>query len=317
MDSFKSVLAAVIPVYLLIIAGAALRKLKVLRLEQEEPIFRLVFSVLNPCLILDRILGASGVRSLSTVTWGIGIGFALTVVSYGLTWIAAGWIGLAQGQGRRTFTLSAGVQNFGYTAIPVVEQLWKSATPMLFVHNLGVELSIWSVGAMLMTGEKKIQWKRLINGPVISVVLGLVMVGTGLDRFLASDPASPNPFRTIMTQLGSGAFPIAILLTGAVMVDMIGKDRPSWKVTLSGCGMRLIVLPAFLLTAAKFLPIPLDLKQVLVVQAAMPAAMTPIMMARLYGGVPGIAVQIVLTTTALSLLSLPVVIVLGRSWLGL
>jgi predicted permease len=121
----------------------------------------------------------------------------------------------------------------------------------------------------------------------------------------------------VITQLGSGAFPIAILLTGAVMVDMLGHERPSPKVILGGCVMRLAILPAFLLTAAKFLPMPLELKQVLVVQAAMPAAMTPIMLARLYGGVPGIAVQIVLATTALSLLSLPVVIVWGKAWLGL
>ena len=44
--------------------------------------------------------------------------------------------------------------------------------------------------------------------------------------------------------------------------------------------MRLVVLPLLLLAAAKFLPAPLALKQVLVVQAAMPSAMTPIMLAK-------------------------------------
>jgi predicted permease len=71
------------------------------------------------------------------------------------------------------------------------------------------------------------------------------------------------------------------------------------------------------LSAAKYLPIATELKQVLVVQAAMPAAMTPIMLARMYGGRPAIAVQVVIFTTVLSVFSLPWVITLGCRWIGL
>ena len=80
--------------------------------------------------------------------------------------------------------------------------------------------------------------------------------------------------------------------------------------------MRLVLAPLVFLSAAKFLPIATELRQVLVVQAAMPAAMTPIILARLYGGRPAIAVQIVVFTTALSLLSLPWIISLGCEWIG-
>jgi predicted permease len=72
-----------------------------------------------------------------------------------------------------------------------------------------------------------------------------------------------------------------------------------------------------ILGAAKFLPIATELKQVLLVQAAMPAAMTPVLFARLYGGRPAVAVQIVVATTLLSLLTLPWVIAWGKAWLGL
>ena len=49
----------------------------------------------------------------------------------------------------------------------------------------------------------------------------------------------------------------------------------------------------------------------------MPSAMTPIMLAKVYGGRPGVAVQIVIATTVVSLLTLPFVIVWGRQWLEL
>lgn len=321
VDTSKAVLAAVLPVYLVILAGAILRKLRVLTVEQDEPVFRLVFNVLYPCLILDKILGSESVRDGAAVVWGIGIGFGLTVLGFAGAWLIAGLLRFQKGGGKRTFTLAAGVQNFGYTAIPVVEQIWAGtgAIAMLFVHNLGVELAIWSVGVMILSGEKTIPWRKLVNGPVISVLLGLVLVGTGLDQVLETGGGHPvgEPVRKAMAWIGAGAFPVALLVTGALVSDLIISERPSPKVVLSGVVVRLAVLPFLLLAAAKFLPVPVALKQVLVVQAAMPSAMTPIMLAKVYGGRPGVAVQIVIATTVVSLFTLPFVIVWGRQWVGL
>ena len=321
VDTSKAVLAAVLPVYLVILAGAILRKLRVLTVEQDEPVFRLVFNVLYPCLILDKILGSESVRDGAAVVWGIGIGFGLTVLGFAGAWLIAGLLRFQKGGGKRTFTLAAGVQNFGYTAIPVVEQIWAGtgAIAMLFVHNLGVELAIWSVGVMILSGEKTIPWRKLVNGPVISVLLGLVLVGTGLDQDLETGGGHPvgEPVRKAMAWIGAGAFPVALLVTGALVSDLIISERPSPKVVLSGVVVRLAVLPFLLLAAAKFLPVPVALKQVLVVQAAMPSAMTPIMLAKVYGGRPGVAVQIVIATTVVSLFTIPFVIVWGRQWVGL
>jgi len=61
----------------------------------------------------------------------------------------------------------------------------------------------------------------------------------------------------------------------------------------------------------------LELKQVLVVQAAMPAAMVPILLAKIYGGRPAVAVQIVIATTVISLFSLPFIITYGMRFLDL
>lgn len=321
VDTSKAVLAAVLPVYLLIVAGALLRKLGVMTKEQDEPCFHLVFNVLYPCFILDKILGSTSVRDGGAVLWGIGVGFGLTVLGFAGAWLLSGLMQFQKGSGKRTFTLSTGVQNFGYTAIPVVEQIWAGtgAIAMLFVHNLGVELAIWSVGVMILSGEKTIPWRKLVNGPVVSVLLGLVLVGSGMESFLAAGGGHPvgEPLRKSMAWLGAGAFPVAILITGAVMVDMIGIERPSPKVVLGGVVVRLAILPMLLLAAAKFMPAPVSLKQVLVVQAAMPSAMTPIMLARIYGGRPGVAVQVVIATTVASLFTLPFVIVWGTRWAGL
>jgi predicted permease len=69
-----------------------------------------------------------------------------------------------------------------------------------------------------------------------------------------------------------------------------------------------------ILAGAKYLPISTELRQVLIVQSAMPAAMSPLLIAKIYGGRPGIAAQIIVFTTVVSLLTLPWIISFGSKW---
>jgi predicted permease len=55
---------------------------------------------------------------------------------------------------------------------------------------------------------------------------------------------------------------------------------------------------------------------VLVVQAAMPAGVIPIIIAQYYGGKPLTAVQIVLSTTSVGLVTCPLWIRAGLAWVG-
>jgi hypothetical protein len=117
--------------------------------------------------------------------------------------------------------------------------------------------------------------------------------------------------------IGAGAIPLAVLIIGCSTVDLVMAERPTAKVIFGSTLVRLMLVPMLFLAAAKYLPIIPELRQVLVIQAAMPAAVTPIMLARMYGGRPAIAAQVVVFTTGLSLISLPWIILLGCRWIGL
>ena len=88
------------------------------------------------------------------------------------------------------------------------------------------------------------------------------------------------------------------------------------KITLLACVVRLGIFPVLILAVAKWLPLSVELKRVLVVQAAMPAGVMPIIIARHYGGQPLTAVQIVLGTTILALITIPLWLRLGLAWVG-
>ena len=141
---------------------------------------------------------------------------------------------------------------------------------MMFVHNIGVESAMWSVGVMMMNGDRGFTWRRLVNGPVVAVAIGLTLVALGLDDHVTGS------LRKAMSMIGVGAFPVAILITGCSIMDLVGAERPNWKVIAGSAVVRLGLAPLSMLCAAKFFPIPTELKQVLVVQAAMPAGLTSI-----------------------------------------
>ena len=300
------------PVYLLMIAGAVCRRTGLLPREVDVPVMELVYRVMLPCFMLDKILGSQVLRSGSIVAWGIFLGFGLIILGILIGLAVGRLLGLERGTGMRTFALSSGCQNFGFTAAPVIEIRWGSGVlAMLFVHNMGVEMAVWSVGVMMMSGERRFSWRKLLNGPFMAVTLGLLLVALGLDDKITGAP------RTALSMMGVGAFPAAILITGCTMMDLVGKERPNWRVISGSVAVRLLLAPAVMLCVAKWCPISIELRKVLVVQAAMPAGLSSILLARMYGGRPAVAVQVVIATTILSLFTLPWIITWGSWWMEL
>lgn len=312
------ILQAILPVYLLVGVGLALRGIKVVTPEMERGMIKLVIHCLYPCLILDKTLGNDLVLQVDVLAWGVGLGFGLIIVGMALSYVAALAMGLKPGNGRRTFCVAVGVQNFGYIAIPLLAALFvlggdDRVFGVLFIHSLGVEIALWVVGVMIMTGSALGNLKLLINGPTVSVVLGVFLSFTGGWQYLDSSGGGVvgAGVREAMSWLGACAFPMGLVLIGATMYDLIGKEKVSPKVAAGSLVVRMAVMPLIFLAAAKWLPLIPELKQVLVIQAAMPAAVTPILIARHYGGSPGVAVQAVIATSIVGLITMPLWISYG------
>tara|TARA_B110000495_G_C22897520_1_gene523667 strand:- start:81 stop:416 length:336 start_codon:yes stop_codon:yes gene_type:complete len=80
--------------------------------------------------------------------------------------------------------------------------------------------------------------------------------------------------------------------------------------------LRLVLLPILFLLLARFLPWASDeLRIVIVLQAAMPSAILPLVINRHYGGHNPTAVLAVLSTTLLGLLTIPWWISFGFNWI--
>ncbi len=318
------VLAAVFPVYLIVALGASLRRWQILSPGLDQGLMFLAVNVFFPCLILDKMIGAEVLRDPSVVFSSAGIGLVLILVAMAIGWLIAPLLGLASGGdlssgngsntgGKRTFAVAAGLQNYGYMAIPLVIYLFPDDNVMavLFTHNLGVEIAMWTVGLMLLSGNRKLSYKVLMKAPIIAMVVGLFLALSHLDSYV------PAVMTNTFEMLGQCAVPLSLLLVGTTWYDLLAKASMSWRVSLGGIVVRLFLAPILFLLLGRYLPLATELKQVLVVQAALPSAMFPIVLSKHYGGKTEIAIEVVIATTAVSLLTMPFVISFGRYWLEL
>lgn len=312
MNELAPVFTAVLPVFAIIAMGFYFRRINWLTHDADQSLIKITVYVFTPCLILDSILGNKALKELGNVFVPPVVGFGCAGLGMVIAYFVAPWAGLREPKARRTFALCAGLQNYGYVPIPLVDALFGPETRgVLLVHNVGVDAAMWVLGLALLVGTKGGKaWKHLINAPVIAIIVGLLINFFHLYEYL------PKFFLQTFRILGQCVIPMGVLIVGATAADQMKgmQVRSGGRVMLVGCVVRLLLAPLAFLVVAKFLPCSDDLKRVIVVQAAMPAGMFPIVMARHYGGDSNTAVRVGLATSVVSFLTIPFVIRAGLAW---
>lgn len=314
MPTYTELLLLVLPVFALIGVGVVVRRQHWIEGEAETSLIRLVVNVCYPCLIFESVANNAALRSPGNLLLPPLMGFLITFLGIRAGLLVARVIGLHVGSGLRTFALAVGIANYGYLPIPIMEAIWgPESRGVLLVHNVGVEVAIWTVGVLVLSGESlRAGWRKLVSPILITLVLGVVCNLTGAAAWF---PAVAN---ATIHALAICAIPLGLIMTGVNLANYLHEPRSLFDAKVSGAAMalRLGVLPVLILLLTKYLPFSVELKRVLVVQAAMPTAVIPIIIAKLYGGHPRTAVQIVLGTTALGIFVIPLWLRAGLAWVG-
>jgi len=314
MNEFQTVLSAVIPIFAIAGVGLLIRKLNWLTEEADHSLLRVNINVLMPCLILDSALGNPALSRISNLLLAPAVGFGTLALGIVVALAFARFSGLSNECERRTFGVSVGMYNYGYVPIPLSVLLFdKQTTGVLFLHNVGVETGLWTLCVMVLTGGSlQRDWRRVINGPLIAIVLAVVVNGLGIQHH------APQVVLTALHWLGQCSIPMALILIGAIMADHMSEfhSASGWRVIGMAVLLRLGLLPILFLIIARYLPCSVELKRVIVLQASMPAAVFPIIMAKHYGGDPPTALRVVIGTSVVSLVTIPLWLRVGLDWVG-
>jgi len=310
VNEFTTVFGAVLPVLGLMVVGFLLRRLCWLTAEADQSLLRICVNVLLPALIFENVLGNAALRRPENLFLPPIVGVVTTVVAIGIAWHAARLAGLTEPRARRTFALTTGLHNYAYIPLPLCLMLFDPGTVgVLLVHNVGVEITLWTVGITVLSGQSLIgSWRRAINPPLIALALALLLNFLGMcftPPAAAQVPA--KMFLTMIHWLSQSAIPLALMMIGAIMADHLPELRGGQLFRVAGLAIviRLGLMPLLFLLLAKYLPCSVELKRVIVVQGAMASAVLPIALTKHYGGDPRIALQVVLGTTVVGLVTIP------------
>ena len=314
----QTIVTTTLSVFLIAGIGFITRRVGIIDDPTEHRIMKLVVWVLVPCFILSKVPGNPSLQHVSTVASAMGIGAAIIAASFGICLLAGRLIGISNYDGVKTFSVSTGLQNYGFIPVPLIEGIFPDKADqilgVLFIHNLGVELGLWTLGIILLSGSASGAWKRLINGPSIAIVVGLILNFT---RPWTLMPSAALPIVEVLqratTMLGTCAIPIAVMLVGATLCGILQREKwqPDWRVILASPILRFAILPAMILLVASFITFSDELRLVLAVQAAMPTGIFPIVLSKHFGGKPSVAIQVALLSSALSIVLTPLLLSLA------
>ena len=308
-------LLASLPIFVFFAIGYVLRRQGVVKPQDDGVMMSLAVDVAYPCLVFYNIMRTMVVEANPVVS---SFSFSLSAIGCGFLELAAGVLAayliakllrLKVGTGLRTFSVTSGMQNYAFFVIPVVQMLFTAPDDptlgVLFVHNMGCEIFVWSA-AVLLIGGGALPLKSLLRGPLIAMVSSLLLAWSGLGAYLTVPPVMKTA-----EMLGAVATPLCLIIFGCSMFDLCKDFKWQPRLLVSGLLARLVLAPAFILLLAWALPVDPLIKRIMVIQSAIPCAVISVVLAKRFGGKPEMATQILLSTTVCSFLTLPIWLTLG------
>jgi malate permease and related proteins len=311
--SYGQLLLTLLPIFAMVAIGLGLRRARWLTEEADTSLLKLVVNCLYPCLIFENVLTNAALREPSNLLLAPLTGFVLITACIYLGLIGAKLLGLKKGTGLRSFAFAVGINNYGYIPISLMGALFgPESIGLLLVHNVGCEAAIWTIGIFVLSGLSfREGWRKLVNAPVISLVVAVIGNLSGVGAHI------PGFALSVIHQCAVCAIPLGLILIGATLEKFLGQPRDLFqpRVSFGACLLRLGLFPLLYLAVAKWLPCTPELKRILIVQGAMPTGIMLIVIAQHYGGHTLTAVRVVIGTAVLGILTIPLWLRLGLVWI--
>lgn len=205
--------------------------------------------------------------------------------------------------------ITMGSLNTGFLGLPVA-QIFFGSEGVLFMSAgvLSLNLYLWIYGICVIENKKienmqemqKTVKKVLLNPNCMAVVIGMVLALTG-----AVD-AVPEVALSFLKKLGDLATPLSLIYIGALAGDSGISSLFQEKIALEFSILKMILMPALAAVILLLLPEGLEIVQaVFLLSVALPSAIVVPMMVEQYGYGEKMSSDIVLWTTFISMLTMP------------
>ena len=300
--SFFDTLEQMVVIFFAVAVGFAARKMKVLSEETTRYLTNLVLTFLMPCKILASVTNGTELPS---------VGIILEVLKMSLVFYGTGAVfllivprllgGTDKQKGVWCYVMM--FPNTAFVGYPVIETMYGAGAVFYAVLlNLPFNLLNYSMAPLLLAGQRRFSLKQSFSPCVIASFVSLIIALVGLQ--------APALVGNTVSFVGESAMPMSLVVLGSVLANTSIRGALTspriWILSL----IRLLVLPVVMLLVMRPLHMDSLVMGVGVLEGGMPSAISGTMLSLQYGGDVDCITQVILLSTLLSMVTIPLVAML-------
>lgn len=306
MDAFLSVILEVAVILILILVGYFTVKKGMFTKESLGSITSFLLYIVTPCLIVSSFLSAeSGKLDGWTLLLAVVLPALSIVISIAVSYLFFRREPLGR---RRVLRFSTVFCNVGFMGIPLVEGIVGSEGVLYGSFFIAVfNIFCWTYGYVMMGGGKVRLKALLLNPGVIGIVIGLPL-------YLLDVPV-PALIERPIELISALNTPLAMIVVGGYIAQVKLRAFVSDLAVYKMAVLRLVVAPLLYLALVWLLRPDETLLMSTVIQAATPVAANCVLFAVQYGSDAELASKSVAVSTALSVVTIPLLTVLVQALL--
>ncbi|UAL12979.1 AEC family transporter [Caulobacter segnis] len=304
------IVARVWPFFLLVAAGLALSRLRLLDARMTQGLSAYVYWVGFPALLVHSLsrLGRPGHDLILGLTAYAGAGLVV-MASVAAAGRLLGWTRAE----RAGAGMASGVGNSAFLALPITGAVLGAETARLVAGVVAIDFVVMAatgVGLLGWAAGRSI-WRSTLQAfrnPVVAAALAGVALAL-------LDIALPQPLDRAVGMAAASGSPVGLVALGAALGLRETEDEtaPSWgPVTLAALA-KLVAFPLLAWLAIGLTPAPPAFRAGATLLAAAPTAVNVFIQTRAYGVFARGAARTVALTTALSLATLALVALLLKA----
>ncbi len=311
--NFNAFLSTVITMFILLIVGFVLGKMRVVDRSASKNLSKLIITVGQPALIINSIISKPySPESLKLALFSLALAFGMHILMALIAYFAC--FKFKKLDERKICEFAMVFGNIGFLGIPVLGDLFPgdgAFVASFFVVAFNILLWIIGIG-IIARGRDDVKLtpkKALINKGTVPSVIGflLFLIPALFPSFVLPEFASKS-----ISYVASLCTPISMIIIGALLSTMaFSKIFTSPKIYYL-CLFKLAVIPLFFCFMLKIFGFSDFWVLFITAASAMPSASSTSMFAELYDTAPEFSAQGVGTTTLISIATMPAIILLAR-----
>lgn len=283
--------------FLMILAGAYLRKRNVITDGGKKFITDLTLSWVLPCNIVKSFCIETNekfwVAASEVLVVAVVIQFFCVFCNHFI------YNRVREGE-KEVYQYGTVCSNAAFLGNPVTEGVFGSIGLVYSsIFLIPVRIMLWTAGISYFTKEadkKKMVLKVLVNPCIVAVYIGIALMITGIKL--------PGFVMTTLTSFSNCCTPLTMIYIGSILVGVNVKELVS-KSQIYFASIRLVIIPIAVLLGCYLVKMEPIVTGVCVLLTSMPAGATTSLLAAKYEADEAAAAKCVVFTTLLSVVTVP------------